>query len=153
MSELFQVRKHLGEISCAHRLMNHEGMCKYIHGHNYGIRVTLEATELNREGMVIDFCSLKKLKDELWKMWDHSIILSESDPILSQVGEVNQRVNIVSCPTAEYLAKVLYHYTLGWLDRERRVDKSMNRVSLVSVEVFETSGSSATYSEKNHENS
>ena len=43
---------------CSHRLTNHEGLCKNIHGHTYKLEVEIDGSLLSggsSDGMVIDF--------------------------------------------------------------------------------------------------
>ena len=69
-------------ISAGHRLLDHDGACKYLHGHNYDFFVTCTAEKLDEIGRVVDF---KVIKDEVkgWLdvNWDHGMILNENDPI------------------------------------------------------------------------
>lgn len=56
---MYYVKKRL-EISAAHRLqLGYESKCSEIHGHNWIITVECRARELNSEGMVVDFTSIK----------------------------------------------------------------------------------------------
>src|SRR5262245_31920288 len=38
-----------------HRLLDYDGKCRHLHGHNGKAVITLEAGELDRLGMVVDF--------------------------------------------------------------------------------------------------
>ncbi|MCK4787456.1 MAG: 6-carboxytetrahydropterin synthase, partial [Desulfobacteraceae bacterium] len=44
----------------AHRLLNHPGKCRSLHGHTYKLEVTFQAQEL-QNGMVYDFGDMKKV--------------------------------------------------------------------------------------------
>ena len=46
-------------ISIGHRLSNHIGKCKYVHGHNLRIDVVMTYDKLNKNDMVNDFANLK----------------------------------------------------------------------------------------------
>ena len=41
--------------SYGHRLMNHDGACRHLHGHNGVIEVDVSSDSLNAQGMVVDF--------------------------------------------------------------------------------------------------
>ena len=48
----------------AHHLRDYPGDCEKPHGHNWKVRVTVRATELDHLGMGIDFTVLKKYVKE-----------------------------------------------------------------------------------------
>jgi 6-pyruvoyltetrahydropterin/6-carboxytetrahydropterin synthase len=82
---MFRIEKTF-EVSGSHKLdLPYESKCTKLHGHNWKITVVCSADELNDDGMVIDFQTIKeKIKDKL----DHEH--------LNDVLHVN--------PTAENLA-------------------------------------------------
>ena len=55
---MFQVTREI-DFCYGHRLLNYEGKCKHLHGHNGRVVITLEASELDERGMVIDFSEIK----------------------------------------------------------------------------------------------
>lgn len=62
-------------ISAAHRLeLNYESPCRQWHGHNWKIKVTCVAQELDDNGMVIDFKKIKQLGEN---RLDHSVLNKE----------------------------------------------------------------------------
>lgn len=75
------------EISGAHRLnLDYDSKCSNLHGHNWIVTVYCKSEELNKNGMVVDFTTIKKLiHDKL----DHKL--------LNDVIDFN--------PTAENIAK------------------------------------------------
>ena len=96
----------------AHRLMNHPGACRNLHGHNYNITVHIEADQLNDQGMVMDFGSVKQLIGMyINKMYDHKTVLQDTDEladILAPVMEMGSIVTMPCPPTAENMAEALY---------------------------------------------
>ena len=44
-----------------HRLLNYEGKCRYLHGHNGRAVITLAAPALDSLGMVMDFTRIKRV--------------------------------------------------------------------------------------------
>ena len=83
--------------SAAHRLVNHPGVCARIHGHNWKIKVTVGAEELDENGMVVDLVELKKTIDECVQQFDHCIIND-----VAPFDKIN--------PTSENIAKYLHDY-------------------------------------------
>lgn len=92
----------------AHRIIDHEGKCKYLHGHCYVCEVTFASKELNEMGMVIDFGHIKdRLGKWIDKNLDHNLILAKEDRSLinSLKGVINQTIYIMdNTPTAENIA-------------------------------------------------
>lgn len=68
---MYYIKKRI-EISAAHCLnLSYESKCTHIHGHNWIITVECRSKELNAEGMVVDFTSVKQL---LLEKLDHKIL-------------------------------------------------------------------------------
>ncbi len=55
----------------AHHLRNYPGNCENPHGHNWKIKVTVRATEVDELGMGIDFKVLKKIVNTAVDELDH----------------------------------------------------------------------------------
>lgn len=76
----------------AHRLPDHPGACKFVHGHSYVFEVTVSRNHedpVNKEtGMVLDFKQLKEIMEAVIGPWDHSLILYRQDPLVERLGEV-----------------------------------------------------------------
>ena len=54
--------------AAAHRLPEHEGKCQRLHGHTYGLEVTVEGTPQETgpaAGMIMDFADLRRRVDEV----------------------------------------------------------------------------------------
>lgn len=123
------------EFDCAHRLINHAGKCKNIHGHRYAVEVEFTRDVLDDNGMVVDFGIMKNLVDAvITDQCDHALLLSEFDTVLRSALIGFTRVRIFPFETtAENLAKY-------WYDQIKATYPSVSRVT-----VFETPNCSATY--------
>jgi len=70
----------------AHALLGYDGSCKYVHGHSYGLSVTVIGIPIENEnnpklGMVIDFGDLKKIvKENVVDVFDHALVLNSKTP-------------------------------------------------------------------------
>jgi 6-pyruvoyltetrahydropterin/6-carboxytetrahydropterin synthase len=64
-----------------HRLPEHTGGCRNLHGHSYRMRVEAEG-EVQANGMVIDFYDLKAIVDPIVESWDHAFLITENDALL-----------------------------------------------------------------------
>lgn len=101
--------KRYHDISCGHRVFQHESKCAHLHGHNYRVHFTCEAEELDNIGRVIDFSDIKaKLCMWLEDQWDHKTLIWENDPWAKVLPEIDPTIVIVSFnPTAENIAQHL----------------------------------------------
>ncbi len=132
----FSVTKVI-HFSYGHRLLNYQGKCANLHGHNGRVEIQVSAAELDKLGMVVDFYDIrKKLGEWIDKHLDHRMILSEKDPyaeILKKAGD--PVVTIAGNPTAEALAQLIYQ-------EARTQGLPVTRVTL-----WETESCSASFSQ------
>ncbi|MFO0934900.1 MAG: 6-carboxytetrahydropterin synthase [Gemmataceae bacterium] len=130
----FRVTKEI-HFCYGHRLLNYNGKCRNLHGHNGKAVVTLETAQLDELGMVVDFTELKRVVGK-WidETLDHKMLLHKDDPILPELLRQNEPVVTLDVnPTAESIAKLIYdHATKAGLP-------------VVDVVLWETDSSFATY--------
>lgn len=120
--------------SFAHRIKDHPGRCRTLHGHDAEVRVTCAAGSLDGSGMVLDFARIHEAVDRLSGLWDHSVLLAEGDPLADVLEGAGQRVfRVAGPPTAEVLAKEFFDLA------ERR------GLPVAEVEFRETPSNAATY--------
>ncbi|MGI6657407.1 MAG: 6-carboxytetrahydropterin synthase QueD [Desulfobulbus sp.] len=110
--------------SGGHHLRAYPGNCENPHGHNWQVRVTVRARELDALGMGIDF---RLLKQEVNKVVDE---LDHRD--LNELPAFRDRN-----PSSEHIAMYLFEALRGPLHGER--------YDLYSVEVQETESSGVVY--------
>lgn len=115
------------EFSAAHRLENYGGKCEELHGHNYGVEVEAEGTDLDpTTGLLLDFKDLRGHVRAVLANLDHHF-LNEA-PCL---GGEN--------PSSEHLAR----YIFGAL----KARLAGLPVRLTQVRVFEKPGQWAAWRE------
>lgn len=131
------------DISCGHRVVNHESKCQHLHGHNYRITFTVTADNLDALGRVLDFSVIKE-RLCLWleNNYDHKLLLWERDPYLgmlpiSIIG--NDVVTVPYNPTAENIAKYLTEVIAP-------VQLKDTGCEVIKCEVMETRKCGAVYS-------
>lgn len=130
------------DISCGHRVVGHEGKCRFLHGHNYRIHFTVAAEQLDEVGRVVDFSVIKTaLCEWLEEHFDHKFLIWEKDELLPQLHQVSGESLVVVPfnPTAENIAQ----YLVERIGPQQLKDYP---VRLVSCKVEETAKCSATYS-------
>jgi 6-pyruvoyltetrahydropterin/6-carboxytetrahydropterin synthase len=69
-----------------HRLPNHFGQCKNIHGHSYKMLVEIEG-ELNEQGMVIDYYDVEKIINPIVEKLDHAFMVNKNDKVVLEFLE------------------------------------------------------------------
>ena len=73
------------EFDSGHRIPNHGGQCKHLHGHRYAIEITLCGEIANHpgkpdDGMVLDFGDIKRLANQyVVEPWDHAFLVARED--------------------------------------------------------------------------
>lgn len=95
-----------------HRLLNYDGKCRHLHGHNGRALITLEAPTLDSLGMVIDFSQIKRIVSG-WidEALDHRMLLHEDDPVLPFLREKGEPVFVMKVnPTAENIARLIFDF-------------------------------------------
>lgn len=126
------------EFDAGHRLMKHEGRCRFVHGHRYRMDITCEARSLDDVGRVIDFGKIKEVVGGwLDEHLDHGFIAQEGDPIIDFLKGQSSKFFIVPfSPTAENLAEMV-------LNRSRELLHPYG-VQVVQVRCYETPNGFAT---------
>jgi len=122
--------KQLFEVSYAHRLLLHKGRCRFLHGHNAMVEVTLSAPKTGKSGMVLDFGEIKaSLKSWLNDTLDHKTLLNRKDPLAAALKKAGEApVLIDGEPTAENMALLIFRgaRTLGLKPRKVSVRETAN---------------------------
>ncbi len=141
--------KRYDNIPFAHRLANHSGHCRKIHGHNWSVEFEFSATERDTCGFVIDFGSLSVVKSWLMERFDHALLIEASDPELNTWIALEKqglaKLLLVPDASCEGMAEYIFNH-VGLLVKE----DSASRVALTRVTLFETSVNSATYKPAAH---
>ncbi len=118
-----------------HRLLNYDGKCKHLHGHNGKVEIELFAEKLDAMGMVMDFEELKR-RVQKWidTELDHKMLLNKADPVVPFLKEKGEPLVLMDAnPTAEAIAKLIFDYAKA------------QDLPVKSVRLWETAMSSAQY--------
>jgi 6-pyruvoyltetrahydropterin/6-carboxytetrahydropterin synthase len=110
--------------SAAHILRNIGGQCETLHGHNFTVEVTVAGSQLNPEGVLIDFRILKQWTDQVLESLDHKYM--NEIPYFKDIN-----------PSSEQIAKYIY----DWIDGQvQAID-----LAVACVTVWESESARATY--------
>ncbi len=121
-----------------HRLMNHQGKCRNLHGHSVKAAISIQQPTLNADGMVCDFSDIRDCVEAfIENHLDHNFLLHEDDPIIPALIANNERyLAIKNHPTAEVISKMIYDYIKA------------AGFKVVNVTLWETASASACYTEE-----
>jgi 6-pyruvoyltetrahydropterin/6-carboxytetrahydropterin synthase len=110
--------------AAAHNLINYQGDCENLHGHNWKVEVTVSARELDKAGLAIDFKILKRETNAVLDLLDHKY-LNEIEPF------------VTNSPSSENIARFLYE----------TLSKRLNNgnVTVYKVNVWESEYACASY--------
>ncbi len=146
-----EVTKEAFSFAAAHFITFAGDICERIHGHNYGVRVTVEGP-LDENRYVVDFIALRDAVLEITSELDHHVLLpSEHAEIVVTADErettarfrdrrwVFPNEDCVLLPvintTAEAIARVILQRI-----RERTADKFSSGIEWIEVGVDENHG-------------
>ncbi len=136
-------QKTFKDIPWAHRLHRHDGLCSFVHGHNWDITLTFGCTEPEANGFVIDFGKLGFIEAWIDEHLNHACVFNADDPLkdalIAAAPQAWKPYVVPSCSSegmAEHLCK-----TLDPLVREH----TKGRVFIVSVEITEETLAKAKY--------
>ena len=111
--------------AAAHNLINYQGDCENLHGHNWKVEVTVAAKELDKAGLGIDFKILKRETNRILDLLDHKY--------LNEIEHFRE-----TSPSSENIACFLFG----------ELGKSLNsgNVTVEKVNVWESEYACASYS-------
>ena len=131
---MFRVTREI-DFCYGHRLMNYDGKCKYLHGHNGRAVISVEADRLDHRGMVLDFSDIKQVVSQWIDVnLDHRMLLHRDDPLVPILLAEREPVFLLDVnPTAENIAKLIYDHAAS------------KGFPIVEVRLWETPRCLATY--------
>lgn len=116
-----------------HRLPNHKGLCKNLHGHSYKMRVELEG-QLNENNMLIDYYDLSKIVNKIIEPFDHAFLCEKEDKLVLDFLQQNGFKTLLF-HTSSTVENITY-YMLDLLAEELR---SYINIEKITVRIYETS--------------
>jgi 6-pyruvoyltetrahydropterin/6-carboxytetrahydropterin synthase len=111
--------------AAAHNLINYQGDCENLHGHNWRVEVVVAAKELDKAGLGIDFKILKKQTNSLLDELDHKY-LNDLTPFKND------------SPSSENISRYLFGRLSETLNNEN--------ITVEKINVWESENACASYS-------
>ncbi len=108
----FKSTKRFTGFPCTHRQWRAESHCRFVHGYSREFHFEFAASELTKEGWVVDFGGLKELKQWLDQVFDHTFLIAQDDPELEAFKALDQRgaiqLRVLPNPGMEGTAEYVY---------------------------------------------
>lgn len=120
-----------------HRLMNHAGKCRHLHGHSVKASISIQEDQLNQQGMVCDFADIRDCVEAfIDEHLDHNFLLHKDDPLIPLLISNDERfLALDEHPTAEVLSKLIFQHI------------KQSGFNVVQVTLWETASAYASYQE------
>ncbi len=114
-----------------HRLPEHFGKCKNIHGHSYKMIIGLEG-EVAESGMVMDYYDVKKIVEPVIEKLDHAFMVYKEDKeIISFLEKMKSKMVVVEFQsTVENICSYL-------LNEIKKISLPEN-IEKVTLRIYET---------------
>lgn len=127
-----------------HRLPEHSGLCRNIHGHSYRMVVEISGEVLSN-GMIIDFYDLGIIVKPLLEKLDHSfLVYSKDKPVLDFLKKYKMKMVVVDyLATVENICQDMTEKIVSEIKKQK-----ISNVSEISVKIFETPNSFAELNKK-----
>jgi 6-pyruvoyltetrahydropterin/6-carboxytetrahydropterin synthase len=110
--------------AAAHNLINYQGDCENLHGHNWRVEVTVSARELDKAGLGVDFKVLKRETNLLLDELDHKY-LNDLEPFRE------------NSPSSENICRFLFEHLSQSLNNDN--------VQVKKITVWESDNACASY--------
>ena len=150
---MFKSRKKFdGFSTCFRQWKANTTHCQYLHGYDVEFEVTFEG-DLDYRNWVWDFGGMKRAKNAIdgmnpkaWLeyMFDHTVVVAEDDPAMSDFVDLDARgiiqLRVLPAVGAEKFAEYLYHKLNDFIQLETE-----SRVKVTKVKFMENHKNSAIY--------
>ena len=121
--------------SYGHRLINYDGPCRHLHGHNGVIEIDVASDALDAHGMVVDFGDIRRVvKDWVDANLDHRMVLCRADPMVAVLQKEHEPLYLIDGnPTAENIAMEIF------------TQARAHGLAISEIRLWETASSYAVY--------
>tara|TARA_B100000965_G_scaffold145501_1_gene121290 strand:+ start:2730 stop:3200 length:471 start_codon:yes stop_codon:yes gene_type:complete len=119
-SSQFSCSKSYEDFPCSHRQWRHKGHCRFVHGYSRSFTFWFLAKELDINGFIVDFSSLKNLEKRLKDQFDHTFLINKDDPLLEYWEKLHRLdaldLRIMDNVGMEYTSKLIWNWANEFLN-------------------------------------
>lgn len=130
--------------SCAFRQPRANSHCKFLHGYRLTAKFWFQCNSLDNNNWVVDFGSLKNLKEKLQDTFDHTTCIDKNDPFLVKFQDLAReevcRLVVMDGVGIEKFAEHCFNVA-----NKHIKEMTQDRCWVEKVEVFEHENNSAMY--------
>jgi 6-pyruvoyltetrahydropterin/6-carboxytetrahydropterin synthase len=135
-------------LSAVFRQWRADSHCRFLHGYALSFDFIFEAEKLDKNGWVLDFGSLKPLKEVLVTQFDHKTLIAESDPHIEEFLRLRDMdlidLHVMPRVGCEAFAEWAHDKATKLLEHSGEMD--LRQVRCVLVVCHEHEANSASYS-------
>lgn len=135
----------IGISACFRQWRATHSHCKHLHGYALAFKFTFTAETLDDRNWVQDYGSLKPLKAELERLFDHKMVVAEDDPLLQSFLELEKKGAVALTVLPAVGCEKFAEYAFNVADEFLHKHGHAPRVRVVSCEVKEHGANSAIF--------
>ncbi len=143
----FTCSKLFKDYPCCHRQWKHPGHCHFVHGYSRSFKIWFASNDLDDNGFVVDFSSLRMIEKKLRQHFDHTFLVNADDPLMSTWKQLDKEgaldLRVMRNVGMEGTSKLVWEWSNSLLfEREIgrsccwRVDSSENEYNSARFECF-----------------
>jgi 6-pyruvoyltetrahydropterin/6-carboxytetrahydropterin synthase len=117
-----------------HRLPEHEGLCRNVHGHSYKMVLEIEG-KVQKNGMVIDFYDLNKIVMPIINKYDHAFMCNNYDKTMLDFLKKN-KMKYVAVNFHTTVENICEHLANEIVKHFKKL--KMRNIDCFTVNIFET---------------
>ena len=140
-------KEYIDAFPCAYRQWKADTRCNKIHGYSFSIKLYFGTNDLDTRNWCADYGGMRELKQMLESQFDHTLLVSLSDPHLDWYKEAEKRgianLTILDKLGCECLADMIYKYVNGVFIPDMWGPGEAERLWCWRVEVRETQSNMA----------
>ena len=137
-------------LSACFRQWRADSHCRLLHGYALSFKFVFEAEKRDANNWVLDFGSLKPLKEALVAAFDHKLVLAKDDPAVLLLSGLEEEgladVVVIGRVGCEAFAELGWQFADGFLFEHKAAAIAERGLRVISCECAEHGANSAIYS-------
>ena len=140
-------KEYVEAFPCAYRQWKADSHCNQIHGYSFTIKLYFGGDDLDVRNWIIDYGSLRPLKEQLEEWFDHRLLVASSDPHYDDIMKLQKlgiaKITEVEHTGCEAIADFIYKFVNGIFMEQTYGKDVADKVWCYKVSVRETQSNMA----------